>query len=63
MLWTLGAVALEACARIQGYYDHWRKNEHHIWQIVASTKNLEADAYASSFEEKAAISQRLKRFF
>lgn len=41
-LWTLGAVALEGYARVQGYYDYRRKREHHIWQMVDSTKNLEA---------------------
>lgn len=41
VLWTLGAIALEACARLQGHYDYWRKSEQHIWQMVASTKNLE----------------------
>jgi biofilm PGA synthesis N-glycosyltransferase PgaC len=38
--WTLGAMALEACARLLGHYDYWRKREHHIWPMVASTKNL-----------------------
>jgi biofilm PGA synthesis N-glycosyltransferase PgaC len=41
-LWTLGAVALEGYARVQGYYDYSRKREHHIWQMVDSTKDLEA---------------------
>lgn len=41
-LWTLGAVALEGYARIQGYYDFSRKRTHHIWQMVDSTKDLEA---------------------
>jgi glycosyltransferase involved in cell wall biosynthesis len=40
-LWTLGAVLLEAYARIQGYCDFLRKREYHIWQMVASTKDLE----------------------
>lgn len=44
-LWTLGAVALEGYARIQGYYDYTRKREHHIWQMVDSTKDLEAGQY------------------
>ncbi|HVB20347.1 MAG TPA: glycosyltransferase [Ktedonobacteraceae bacterium] len=42
-LWTLGAIGLEGLARIQGTYDFWRKREHHIWQMVDSTKNLEAE--------------------
>jgi len=41
-IWTLGAIILEGYARLQGYYDYWRKREHHIWQAVASTKDLEA---------------------
>jgi biofilm PGA synthesis N-glycosyltransferase PgaC len=41
-MWTLFTVILEAYARIQGYYDFTRKREHHIWQIVDSTKDLEA---------------------
>lgn len=44
-LWTLGAVTLEGYARIQGYYDYTRKREHHIWQMVDSTKDLEAGQY------------------
>jgi biofilm PGA synthesis N-glycosyltransferase PgaC len=44
-LWTLGAVALEGYARIQGYYDYMRKREHHIWQMVDSTKDLEAGQF------------------
>ncbi len=41
VLWTCGAVTLEGYARMQGCYDHWRKREHHIWQMVDSTKDLE----------------------
>lgn len=40
-LWTLGAVMLEAYARLLGHYDYWRKRDHFIWQRVDSTKNLE----------------------
>src|SRR6266705_1707244 len=42
IMWTIGAVALEGYARVQGYFDYWRKREHHIWQAVASTKDVEA---------------------
>ena len=38
--WTLGAIMLEAYARAQGYYDFWRRREHHIWQMANSTKDL-----------------------
>jgi biofilm PGA synthesis N-glycosyltransferase PgaC len=41
-LWTLGTVILEGMARLQGFHDYWRKREHHIWQMVDSTKTLEA---------------------
>ncbi len=41
-MWTLFAVLLEAYARLQGHYDYLRKREHHIWQMVDSTKDLEA---------------------
>src|SRR2546428_5373835 len=44
-LWTLGTVILEGYARLQGYYDYSRKREHHIWQMVDSTKDLEAGTY------------------
>jgi len=42
VMWTLGTVILEGYARIQGYYDYRRKREQHIWQMVDSTKDLEA---------------------
>ncbi|HEY5004257.1 MAG TPA: glycosyltransferase family 2 protein [Ktedonobacteraceae bacterium] len=41
-LWTAGVIALEGYARLQGYGDYIRKREHHIWQMVDSTKDLEA---------------------
>ncbi len=41
-MWTLGTVILEGYARLQGYADYRRKREHHIWQMVDSTKDLEA---------------------
>lgn len=42
VMWTLGAVTLEGFARMQGYYDYRNKHELHIWQMVDSTKDLEA---------------------
>jgi hypothetical protein len=45
VIWTLGAVILEGYARVQGYYDYRHKREHHIWQMVDSTKDLEAGKY------------------
>ena len=41
-MWTMSTMTLEAYARVQGNYDYWRKREHHIWQAVSSTKDLEA---------------------
>lgn len=41
-LWTVGTVAMEGYARIQGYYDFKRNRDHHIWQMVDTTKDLEA---------------------
>jgi poly-beta-1,6-N-acetyl-D-glucosamine synthase len=41
-LWTLGTVAMEGYARLQGYYDFRRNRDHHIWQMVDTTKDLEA---------------------
>ena len=45
VMWTLGTVILEGYARMQAYYDYYRKREHHIWQMVDSTKDLEADKH------------------
>ncbi len=42
VMWTVGAITLEGYARVQGYFDYRRKREHHIWQAVESTKDLEA---------------------
>jgi hypothetical protein len=42
VLWTLGTMLLEAYARLQGYFDYLRKRDHHIWDMVESTKDLEA---------------------
>ncbi|HYU77268.1 MAG TPA: glycosyltransferase [Ktedonobacteraceae bacterium] len=44
-IWTLGTAILEGFARLQGYCDHRLKREHHIWQMVDSTKDLEASKY------------------
>ena len=41
-MWTFGTIVLEGYARVQGYFDYRRKLEHHVWQAVASTKDLEA---------------------
>lgn len=44
-VWTLGAVALEGIARLQGRSDYRHKRECYIWQVVSTTKQLEAGAY------------------
>ena len=41
VLWTLGTIILEGVARLQGSYDYHHKHQHHIWQMVNSTKNLQ----------------------
>ena len=43
--WSVGTVFLEGIARLQGYYDYQRKHEHQVWQMVNSTKDLEAGAF------------------
>jgi Glycosyltransferases, probably involved in cell wall biogenesis len=45
VMWTFGTVILEGFARLQGYFDYRMKRQHHIWQMVDSTKALEADQY------------------
>jgi glycosyltransferase involved in cell wall biosynthesis len=45
LLWTLGTVLLEGYARLQGYVDYRRKREHHIWEMVTSTKDLQVGTY------------------
>ncbi len=45
VLWTLGTLLLEGYARLQGYYDYRRKRDHHIWDMVDSTKDLQAGQY------------------
>ena len=45
VMWTIGIVILEEYARLQGYYDYLRKREHHIWQMVDSTKELETGGH------------------
>ena len=42
VIWTLGTILLEGYARLQGYFDYIRKREQHIWEMVDSTKDLEA---------------------
>ncbi len=45
ILWTLATVMLEGYARLQGYLDYRRKRAYHIWEMVDSTKDLEAGKY------------------
>jgi cellulose synthase/poly-beta-1,6-N-acetylglucosamine synthase-like glycosyltransferase len=39
-IWTLGTIVLEGYARMLGHYDYRRKRDHHIWEMVDSTKDL-----------------------
>jgi hypothetical protein len=43
VLWTLGTILLEGYARLQGYYDYLSKHKNYIWEMVDSTKDLEAE--------------------
>lgn len=45
LLWTIATVMLEGYARLQGYLDYRRKHAYHIWEMVDSTKDLEAGKY------------------
>lgn len=39
VLWTLLTVALEVVARVLGYYDFRRRQPHHVWEAVTTTKS------------------------
>lgn len=41
-VWTLATVMLEGYARLHGYLDYRRKHAYQIWEMVDSTKDLEA---------------------
>lgn len=50
-LWTLGAIGLEAWARILGTYDHWRRRPQHLWQMAVTTKSqITPDAQLAGFQ-------------
>ncbi len=38
LLWTIGAIGLEAGARGLGHYDHLRHRSHHVWETAVTTK-------------------------
>ena len=40
LIWTVGAVMLEAYARLLGTIDFYTKKKHFIWEIAESTKRL-----------------------
>jgi len=42
LIWTFGAVMIEAYARLLGVIDFYSRKEHTIWEIVESTKRLES---------------------
>lgn len=55
VVWTLGAILLEAYARAQGRYDFWRRREHHIWQVASSTKDFGGWAPPAEVRQTAAL--------
>lgn len=42
LIWTFGAVILEAYARLLGTTDFYTKKKHFVWEISKSTKRLES---------------------
>lgn len=42
--WTFGVIGLEGVARALAHYDVRRRHSHHIWEMVASTKQEIADS-------------------
>jgi GGDEF domain-containing protein len=59
--WTLGAMGLEATARVLGRYDHLRRRQHHIWQMVETTKPHIAEA-ALTQEQQSILVFRIVDF-
>lgn len=55
VLWTLCAVALEATARALGYYDYRRRQSHHVWEAVTTTKCHIADATNALGEQNVLV--------
>lgn len=50
-LWTLGAIGLEAWARVLGAYDHLRRRPQHLWQMAVTTKSqISPDAQLAGFQ-------------
>jgi len=38
VVWTAGAVAMEAWARLGARFDYWRGRENHVWAMIQTTK-------------------------
>lgn len=50
-VWTVGAIGLEAWARMLGTYDHWRRRPQYLWQMAMTTKSqISPDLQASVFQ-------------
>jgi biofilm PGA synthesis N-glycosyltransferase PgaC len=54
-LWTLCAVALEAIARVLGYYDSIRRQQHHVWKTVTTTKRHIAEGASARLEQNVLV--------
>jgi biofilm PGA synthesis N-glycosyltransferase PgaC len=53
--WTLCAVVLEGTARALGYYDFIRRQPHHVWEAVATTKCHIAAAARTDEQENVVV--------
>ena len=41
VVWTCGAMVLEAYGRVLGFFDfHVKKDKHYIWNIAETTKDV-----------------------
>jgi biofilm PGA synthesis N-glycosyltransferase PgaC len=54
-LWIFGAGALECTARILGHYDFVRRQPHHIWATVATTKRDLAEGTGANGEQHVLV--------
>jgi biofilm PGA synthesis N-glycosyltransferase PgaC len=54
-LWTLCTVALEAIARVLGYYDVIRRQPHHVWKTATTTKRHVAEGAGARLEENVLV--------
>jgi biofilm PGA synthesis N-glycosyltransferase PgaC len=54
-LWTLCTVALEAIARVLGYYDSIRRQPHHVWKTATTTKRHIAEGASARLEQSVLV--------